>query len=191
MPPGAGQLTPKFVSLSVPVHKDDGTLVGVLGAHIHWQWADELRRASLAGRDRAAGTEIQVLSRDGVVLLGSGVGERLLAPARMAEIRAAGHGAFIEDSAGGALLMGFAVDDGYRNYPGLGWVVVARQSAMAAFQPVHKLVWTLIGLGVAVAFSGIVLAYILAHRVTAPIRELTDAADRIGRDPNCTMFQRL
>lgn len=181
----------KFVTVSTPVRKNDGTLVGVLAAHIRWQWAEELRRAILAPRDSTSNTEIQVLSRDGVVLLGPRLGERLFAPPRMDELRTAGHGVFVDDSSGGALLTGFAVDEGYRDYPGLGWAVVARQPAEVAFRPVHHLVGVMIGLGLVVAAAAILVACILAHRITGPIRELTHAADRIGHNPDCTMFPRL
>jgi Diguanylate cyclase, GGDEF domain len=63
---------------------------------------------------------------------------------------------------------------------------IARQPADIAFRPMNLLVGALVGLGIVVAVAGILLTLVTTRRITAPIRHLTDAADRIGRDPNCT-----
>ena len=125
------------------------------------------------------------------MLLGPDIGSRPFSTRQFAEMKTAGSGTFVDQGGARAALTGYAVDKGYRDYPGLGWVVVAKQPADVAFRPVHELVWMLIGIGIGIAAAGVGFARILACRIAAPIWELTEAADRIGRDPDCTMFPNL
>jgi diguanylate cyclase (GGDEF)-like protein len=179
----------EFVSISVPVRRNDGTLLGVIGAHIKWQWADALRHDFLQPKHEGAETEIWVVSSAGRILLGPGVGRSAFTEAQVAAMHAAGSGAMVDERT--AILTGFAVDKGYRDYPGLGWIAVARRPAAIAFASVHRITTTLLTLGVAMALLAVVLALMLAGRVAAPIRALTDAAQRLRRDPNSATFPRL
>jgi diguanylate cyclase (GGDEF)-like protein len=181
----------EFVSISVPVRRPDGALLGVIGAHIRWQWADALRRDFLEPKHDGAETEIWVVSRSGQILLGPGAGKSAFSPAQLAAMHAAGTGTIIDEAGGKPILTGFAVDTGYRDYPGLGWIAVARRPAAVAFASVQHITATMLALGAAMALLGTVLSLSLASRVAAPIQALTNAAKLIGRDPNSTMFPRL
>nr|QEO74733.1 diguanylate cyclase [uncultured bacterium] len=174
----------EFVSISVPVRGRDGTLLGVIGAHLKWQWADALRHDFREPKHDGAGTEIWVVSKSGRILLGHGAGSSAFTAVQIAAMHAAGSGALIDARTGQPILTGFAVDKGYRDYPGLGWIAIARRPAAVAFASVHRITWTLLGLGAVMAVLGIVLTLALANRVAAPIQALTAAAKRLGRDPN-------
>lgn len=181
----------RYLSLSMPVRKADGTLVGVLGAHVDWAWADALRHDFLTPKNDQQAADIWVLSRDGTVLLGSHRGSRPLSAEQLARIATAPHGDFVDEVDGGAVLTGFAVDRGYRDQPGMGWIVLARRPAAHAFAPVHQMVATLAGLGVVIAILGVLLSGTIARRLAAPIHELTAAAGRIGREQKGEMFPHL
>jgi diguanylate cyclase (GGDEF)-like protein len=181
----------RYLSLSVPVRKGDGTLVGVLGAHVDWAWADSLRHDFLTPKNDHQAADIWVLARDGTVLLGAQPGSRPLSAEQLSRITATPHGDFVDEVDGGAVLTGFAVDRGYRNEPGMGWIVLARRPAAHAFAPVHRMVATLVGLGIIIAIMGVLLSGTIARRLAAPIHELMAAAGRIGRDHRSEMFPHL
>lgn len=181
----------RYLSISMPVRKGDGTLVGVLGAHVDWTWADALRHDFLTPKNDHQAADIWVLSRDGTVLLGARPGSRPLSAEQLARIATAPHGDFVDETHGGAVLTGFAVDRGYRDQPGMGWIVLARRPAAHAFAPVHQMVATLMGLGIVIAILGVWLSGTIARRLAAPIHELTAAAGRIGRDHKGDMFPQL
>lgn len=58
----------KFVDVSTPIKDAQGRVVGVLGAHLSWAWARELRDSVLAARDTAKDTELFVVAIDNTVL---------------------------------------------------------------------------------------------------------------------------
>src|SRR5690606_7180068 len=60
----------RLVDVAAPVIAADGRLAGVLGAHIHWDWAHDLRDAVLTSRRREMQTELRVLDREGRLILG-------------------------------------------------------------------------------------------------------------------------
>ena len=86
------------------------------------------------------------------------------------------------------MLTGFAMTKGYRNYPGLGWQVVARRPTATAYAPARSVARTIFGLGLVIGGIGIGLATVFSGRVARPIRRLTEEADRIGRDPGKVML---
>jgi diguanylate cyclase (GGDEF)-like protein len=177
----------RFVSVAAPVSKADGTLAGVLGIHLSWQWARDVVSSTLAALDPAKQTDIWILSEDGMILLGPREGAKAFAPARFADLERNGAGYFT-DHDGEAALTGFAVTQGAGEYPGLGWVVIARRPAAIAFAPADNVAWAIVGWGLVVGLAGIAVAMVIAGRVSRPIRTLTAEADQIGRDPTKLMI---
>jgi diguanylate cyclase (GGDEF)-like protein len=181
----------RFVDIAVPLRDADGGTLGVLGAHLNWTWSDNLRRAASIPDTDGHVTEFLILSKDGIVLLGHDVGQEDLSPARLAEIRSAGSGAFVDKDSDAAFLTGFAVTKGYRDYVSPGWIVLARRPAATALVTASQIGWTMLGLGVVAGILGVALAMLIARRATRPINTLTKEADKVGRDPSVTMLPRL
>jgi diguanylate cyclase (GGDEF)-like protein len=73
----------------------------------------------------------------------------------------------------------------------MGWGVIARRNTEVAFAATRQMFWTIVGIGTVVAILGILLAGVIASRVSRPIQELTRAADRIGRENGITSLPRL
>src|SRR5262249_1121686 len=94
-------------------------------------------------------------------------------------MKAADHGSFTEGSGAREQLLGYA---SLASTPELGWFVIARQPASAAFASARSLAATIGAIGVLVAMIGVAAAVIIAGRVARPILRLTSKADRIGRD---------
>ncbi|WP_192499263.1 hypothetical protein [Skermanella pratensis] len=68
---------------------------------------------------------------------------------------------------------------GHRDYPGLGWSVVVRQEADTVLAPIRLFQWTLALLALGAALAAAFAGSMLAKRITRPLLEIADAADRI------------
>lgn len=172
----------KFVDIALPVKGPDGRTVGVLASHLSWSWADEVRRALIEPMQTHRRVEFFILSSDRSVLLGpaSSIGQKLELPA-LASIDARKSFWSVQRWPDGRrYLTGFAPSHGYRDYPGLGWIVVTRQAEEEAFAPAHALQREIYLWGGALAIFFAVLGWALAARVTRPLQRIADAADRLS-----------
>ena len=175
----------RFVDVTAPVLNQAGAVVGVVGAHLSWTWAEEVRNDLLGSNEGA--TRALILSSDGEVVLGPRVGARPFTAEQIAFMKERRRGTLVSNGDGGPTLDGFAIAAGFRDYPGLGWIVVAQQPVTVAFATVEQTSWWVMSIGFALAALGGLAAWALARRVTQPIRALTAAAGQIGRDPHATM----
>jgi diguanylate cyclase (GGDEF)-like protein len=178
----------RFVDVALPVHAADGRLLGVLGAHMSWDWAAEMRRTVLANLDRSMGTNIMILGGDGGALVGRSFGSMPFDAESLAAIKTGAQNTFIDDQAGS--LSAAVQTKGFRDYPGLGWLVVASRPTEIAFGPARKLGLTIIAAGVVLAAIGAALTASLMLRLTKPLHQLAISLDLVGRDANATMVSR-
>ena len=173
----------RLVDISQPVYAADGQLIGVLCGHLSLDWAFEARARML---DRLAGEQVDlvVLNRTGKIFMGTPSLPSLkvdLSP--LASFRAAGSRPQVEIwPDGNRYLTAAAVEAGFRNYPGHGWVVMVRKPEALAFAPAMALSrWILAGgLGIAVLFF--FAAWTVLRRELRPLEQLSAAADRIRRE---------
>lgn len=179
----------RFVDVAHPVHDASGRLLGVLGAHLSWDWAADVRRSVLKADTE---TQISILDAEGRVLLGEKIGESMLSPAETKSLteKGWGYGIHIGPSVGRSLT-GFAVARGHREYPGLGWIIIAQQPAEVALRPVQRLVVSILTVGILLGFLGSLLAWWLAGFLTGPISTITAEAERIGRDDSVQTLPRV
>ncbi|TNC09430.1 diguanylate cyclase [Methylobacterium terricola] len=185
----------RLVDLAAPVRDAAGRVIGVLGGHVSWDWAIRARRRLLD--EGLAGTDLWVLDRRGRVILGPHLGTAPFGPARLGTMVEGGRGTFAAVIDGETRLAGFAsAATGERSGiaggdPGLGWIVVATRPEVQAFAPMQRSIQALLGLGAVAALTGIALAWGLGRRAAAPLRRMTEAADRFGRDADATTLPRL
>ena len=157
----------------------DGRTSGVLGAHLDMRWAEALRRSALSTNDEEGLVEVLVLSRSGAVLLGPAAPRLPEAKEEALAQLARSAPAMRRWSDGADYLTAAVATRGQGDYPGLGWVVVVRQSAATALQPAVALqtrVW-LYGLAGALLFG--VAGWWLAGWLTAPLRAVALQARRL------------
>ncbi|MDR7035712.1 diguanylate cyclase (GGDEF)-like protein [Methylobacterium sp. BE186] len=185
LPPNSDGMPFRFVDVAVPIADASGHIVGVLGAHLSWRWADIVRREVLSSRRPELKEDVVVLDRAGRVLLGSNPGAT---PYTAADL-ASGH--FIVHSAEGDRLAAAAATRGRGDYPGLGWIVVALQPVDTALAGANRLTALILLLGLATAVLGVVAIWWAAARLTRPLAQLTGALDRIGREPNARMTRHV
>ncbi|WP_075792413.1 sensor histidine kinase [Massilia putida] len=172
----------RFVDVAFPYVDEQGVTRGVLGAHLSWQWARDVERSVMAGIAARRQVEALIVDTDGNVLLGPAdvVGKRLTLPSLKAA-HAQRHGGYVVETwpDGRAYLVGYQLGHGYGEYPGLGWTVLVRQNADDAFAPVRRLREYGLASGVLLAVLFSLAGVALARRITRPLGDLADAAQRI------------
>lgn len=175
-----------FVKFAFPVYNYSNELAGVLVASIHWREIEEIRSAM-----EKNGDEIVVVTSSGEVLLGSKALRNRYPSSQIMKMKRAKHEVFIDQGPKAEFLSGYSLMDGHREFPGMGWGVIARRNSEAAFAVTRQLFWSIVGIGTGVAILGILLAGVIANRVSRPIGELTLAAHRLGRENGVTSLPRL
>ncbi|MBW6424826.1 diguanylate cyclase [Rhizobium sp. XQZ8] len=175
----------RFVDVAMPVKNRQGALAGVLGAHMSWTWADDVRQTVLANEDATAPADLWVVARDGSVLIGPPSGK--VEPARLVE---KGGTVFIDTSHGSATLTALVTTRGSGDYPGLGWTVAARKPVNVIYATANRLVIQILLVGFIVAGAASYLAWVLSGAVTKPLQNLAERLDLIGRKANITSVER-
>ena len=175
-----------FLKFSFPVYNYSNELAGVLVAEVHWGELEEIRSTM-----ERSGDQIVVVTRGGEILLGSKDLRTRYPSAQIEALRESKHYVFIDGKDANEVLSGYALMDGHRDFPGMGWGVVARRNTEVAFAATRQMFWTIVGVGTVVAILGIMLSGVIANRVSRPIHALTKAADRIGRENGVTSLPRL
>lgn len=176
----------RFVDVALPIRTREGYLIGVLGAHLNWDWSRGLA-ASIASEYNAS---IWIVAKDGTMLLGPEIGSKPFSGERFTQIRAARTGVFIHDVDGEDQLTAFDTSAGFRDYPGLEWIVVAQRPARIALQAAASSAWWILLIGLLVGIAGVGFALLMAGRVAKPIHAMTEEADRLGRTSTAAMFAR-
>ncbi|MFA5957616.1 ATP-binding protein [Hyphomicrobium sp.] len=180
--PHEGRGASDFIDLAVPV-SDSKSTIGVLGATLSADWAEEVRDTLLGSMKDAIPADVIVLNEARQVLFGPDdiAGKVLDLPS----IRAARPG-----NAGYALerwpdkksyVTGFSKSDGYRSYSGLNWIVLVRENQRQAFASVRSLQRTILVSGGIFAAMAALLSWVLASKLSQPLLQLADVAERLRR----------
>lgn len=167
----------RFVDIAFPVAWPGQGGPGVLGVHLSWAWAREVEQAIFSPTRVARTVEPIIVSASGVVLLGPEdvLGRKLELPSLIAAAR--GGGTATERWPDGRdYLVGYSRDQGYLDYPGLGWHVLVRQQVAEAHAPVRRLQLYLLGWGLAIAALFSLLGWAAARLITRPLHDLVQAA---------------
>ncbi|MEO6244042.1 MAG: cache and HAMP domain-containing protein [Opitutaceae bacterium] len=179
--PGGDARAARYLDLAVPVQSAEGPLLGVLGAHLHWDWTREVQFSVVPETARREQIGVTVYSATGDVLLDSGASgwSQPPEPPAISDARKF-RGTLLETTAAGtSYVSGFARSRGYREYRGLGWLIVVRQPADLALAPARELQATLFGWGVVLSAALVIVSWISAGRISRRLRGMTLAAQRI------------
>ena len=172
----------RFVDVAFPVRGADGSVQGVLGAHLSWQWARDVERSMMAGIARRRQVEALIVDAGGKVLLGPAdtVGKRLDL-ASLAEARSDRRWGYLDErwTDGKSYLVGYARGRGYGEYPGLGWTVLVRQKVDTAFVPIALLRQYALASGIALALLFSVAGAFVAGWITRPLKRLAHSAHEL------------
>lgn len=165
----------RFVDIAMPIVDTKGALQAVLSAHLSWQWARDLHRSLLAPAETAYGAELFVVDAQGQVLLGPPGTEGRPLDLQVPALRTANGAAMRSWGDGLRYATAIVPTVGHQNYPGLGWVVVVRQSEQLAFADYHQLRREMLAGGALVCLLAALCAPLVARRLTRPLYRLTRA----------------
>jgi diguanylate cyclase (GGDEF)-like protein/PAS domain S-box-containing protein len=173
----------RLVDVSAPVLDEHGKFLGVICGHLSFDWAFEARESMLDQLLREK-IDLVVLNREGKVLMGTPQLPSLKVDLSSLQaykgLSSSAWSVVNEPWADGQNYLTAAVrETSFRNYPGMGWVVIARKDEQSAFAPADRLSnWILLGaVSTAIAFS--FLLWLMLSRSLQPLEEITDAARKI------------
>lgn len=160
----------RFLDIAFPVYNHNGQLIGVLAAHLSWEWVKEVNNSLLLHLPPAQGFEIIILNREGVVILHTAKTspQEVLPQASLSSL--------LNDS---RFFTFSRQDTGYYDYPGLGWHILVRQPKQTALQPAFQLQREIILWGLLLASLFSFLGWWIAHSITQPLLSIAQQAHRL------------
>ena len=166
----------RFVDIAFPV-REAGGLLGVVGAHIGWDWARALATRVLEASGAHGQVDLIVTDSAGKVLLGPRDLEGTSLPPEIGGTPRADGFTRGRWPDGREYVSSASLSHGERTYAGLGWKVIAREASDVAFASVER-VRDVVAIA---ALVGVLLmsllGYFLGSRLARPLlREQADAA---------------
>jgi len=179
LPTPANDQPLRFLALAAPIVDVSGQTVGVLVAQLNFDWANSIIDRVLQMLTERHPTDFFILQPDGSVLLSSS------APIAIPNLirydrRGPSRGHFLSTWGDGvSYLTGFARNDGFDTFKGLGWNMLVRETTASAFEPFRtlRLRIAISGMGLGLLFA--VLGVWLVHRLTRSLNHIADAADAL------------
>lgn len=169
----------RLLDFAAPV-VEDGRVVGVLGAHLSFAWAERQRRLMLDSLPAGRGIEILVLDAQGRRLLGPPE-PRLDAPAGTPPASTADR-ALRRWSDGRRYLTARVGAAGYEDFGGLGWSVLVRQPEATAMVGADRLQRRIALFGVVGAALFGAIGWWLAGWLTGPLRAVARLAQDVAAE---------
>lgn len=170
----------RFIDFAAPISTADGTVVGVLSAHVHWSWMTRIVESAILREGATADLEVLIVNGDGVVLYPQQmIGQKrpeLLATQRLSTSeKPAGTPEWTEN----ADYLSSVLKVPTPPSANLAWYIVVRQPLDTALQPARVLFYKLLILGVVAALVFGLVAYYLAQHMSRPIEQLAKAAKQV------------
>jgi diguanylate cyclase (GGDEF)-like protein len=169
----------RFIDISGPLRNTDGSVRGVVGVHLSWEWTRRCARELLTPALREYGAEILVVRDDGTVLLGpEGMVETKISTTSLALAREGQTGSLREQWPDGkTYFTGYSKTGVAGDSTTLGWSILVRQSEDAALAATQALEGRVILFSVLLGAALAVLAALLVRRLTRPMDELSGAIE--------------
>lgn len=172
----------KFVDVSLPITNQLGTTIGVLSAHLSWEWARDMEKSMMDPLYNQQNIEMFVISgKDNTILLGNkdSIGNVVQLEGIQLAREIGSHFNIETWDDGKEYLTGYALADGYLDYEGLDWTIVVRQPLHLAYNRVTELQLfiNLVGIICAILFSYI--TFLITNKVAKPIASIANTADKI------------
>ncbi len=193
--PAAAADDTRVMELAHPIRGTDGSVLAMVVAQISWKWATGLANAALTpDEDGIVRRQLFLLSNEDMVLIGPpGTVGRKITPPSVARARAGFYGWNVDLWPDGqTYLTGNAFAAGEGQYPGPGsqemrWTVLVREEMAAAFAPAYALRDTILALGAGLGLIFALVGWVLAGWVTAPLKRISDAAERLRQGDDVEM----
>eukprot|EP01119_Soliformovum_irregulare_P020071 TRINITY_DN6463_c1_g1_i2.p1 TRINITY_DN6463_c1_g1~~TRINITY_DN6463_c1_g1_i2.p1 ORF type:complete len:678 (-),score=138.54 TRINITY_DN6463_c1_g1_i2:68-2101(-) len=172
-----------YVTVAVPIRNlTNNDTIGCFLANVYWSWvASEVEESILQCEDSI---EMLVLNKTYGILLNSSspnYNQELLVTNKNVQAQIdSGQQTFEADDWDGVnYLVGSVLTKGYLSFPGLGWIVVLRQSKTAALSAIVEARDILIIVGIALTLLFSITGWLVASQVVKPIMRIVASADGI------------
>lgn len=179
--PSASGEPARFLDISFPVPGKDGQPQAVLGAHLSWDWAREVRKSIVDPVEADRKIDMLIAGSDGSILLGPPGSQGRPAPQAAAFSAGNARDGFVVERwpDGRDYLVGYSATTGYSSYPGLGWTVLVKQDLERAYAPVRALRRQILLAGLLIGSLFSVAGFFMARYFTRPLEQLALDARRI------------
>lgn len=189
---GATELEPlRFIDVSAPILARDGSVLGVLGAHLSANWLRDMRDATQSTDDLLSQRSFIILDMEGRVLVGGPFGADYSGLESLRQARQGRNGFVREVVNGHDSIVGYHATEGFRGYPGLGWVVLSMQPASKALEATGRLRKLIAAVGLLLTIVAMSLGWQTARHLSAPLNKLRETAEMLGHDPREANLPRL
>ena len=183
LPTAKGDEPLKFTDFSAPITVD-GKVLGVLGVHASWEWADTVISLMLPGESIAAGLEVFIFDRAGQLIYAGGRQTQKLRNAGFsgpqAPVSAAGlFTGVLAWQDGNDYLTSIAPVKASQATTDLGWRVVARQPITLAYSLVRDATTAVLMIGAVASVIASLLAYRAARSLSRHLHGIALAARRV------------
>lgn len=178
----------RFVDVAVPLRAEDGSLQGILGAHLYLDWVASMGQSFLAPLQERLQADLLVADRSGNILIGPKESIGSAIPDSLAKATDDATSGYVTDTlttdgeASKYDLIGFSRIRDRDEYASFDWLVMVRKPSAEAFAPANKLRQTMIGAGLVIALLLLLLASLAARWTTRPLLKMTEEARNL--DPN-------
>jgi diguanylate cyclase (GGDEF)-like protein len=171
----------RLIDVASPIHDDHGRVIGVIGGHLSWRWAESLRAAMMLPQADTDPVEVFVLNREGRILLGPKEWrDRDLDTASVQRVLRGEKGAVRETWPDGRdYLTGFSPTVGRDEAVGLGWSILVRKDADDAFASIADLRRQILLVALALAVGFLLVTTLMARSIGLPLLALADTARRL------------
>jgi signal transduction histidine kinase len=176
------------ILFSAPLLDARGDFQGVVTSRMPLEHFRAILEQEEGVQEEGEAVDWLLLDRDGRILLQKHRRTPSPAPLESASFRRATHGpernGFLEDVRerdGAQVVNGFSRTGGYRDFAGLGWIVLVQLDRAQAYAPINKLVWMvgLIGLLIIAPLTG--FGIVTSRKLARERQDLLQARQKLER----------
>ncbi|MBU6950832.1 diguanylate cyclase domain-containing protein [Hahella sp. HN01] len=177
----------RFVDVSIPIQSTDGQVQGVLGAHLSWDWAEQLSSEVLRPQLKRHPVEAFIIDDEGAVLMGPSSLPHATLPIKPPIIASTEPTSFvIKWPDEGEFLCAQIVSSGFERLKGFQWRILIRQSVGDAFGEIQRLQGKILLWGLLFGLLFIALVWSASTWITKPLSLLSHSAVRFTKERSLT-----
>lgn len=175
--PDSGQPL-RFVDVAMPLHNKQGEYIGVIGSHLDWTWAEEMRASIAPSLENYEDAELLIVSSEGLVLLGPPELREKPLPLNLSEQLKTTNYAVETWPDGNQYVTGYAETTGYREYEGPRWQILVRIPVSSAFDPIEEMRIQVLWIGSGIALVLALLGWLSAEGMARPLANINKRLER-------------
>lgn len=174
----------RFVEISVPVVRSDGTYRGVLGVQLSWEWARKIAADLLIPSDSQYMVDVLIVRDDDTIILGPDYLEESKIDVASVDLAQMGRNGAIAERwpDGRRYLTGYASTHRVADQSGGKWSILIRQPEEIALATFHGLERQIVMAGGGIGLLLALVAVSLARRLAKPLDDLSAAIGRRNQD---------